>query len=230
MAWCPVCKCEYKEGIEICADCKVKLVSSLKDIEEEKEEEISLFDETNEEDNKAVGEDENSAEKNKKNSGLYRESTELSKENKASAYILLFIGILGIIALILVFFDVLPFYSGMVSKISSAVVLGTLFVVFIIMGIVSLKNAKKLDQKAVEEGDLTTEIRTYFMNSFTGNSLDEILSENPEWNTFSEEMKYFGRMDFIKDKITEKFLNLEEGYVDFICDKIYEELFENTDV
>ena len=32
MAWCPVCKCEYKEGIEKCADCKVNLVETLENV------------------------------------------------------------------------------------------------------------------------------------------------------------------------------------------------------
>jgi len=29
MSWCPKCKCEYRKGITICADCKVELVESL---------------------------------------------------------------------------------------------------------------------------------------------------------------------------------------------------------
>ena len=31
MAWCPVCKCEYKQGISKCADCKVELVDVLEE-------------------------------------------------------------------------------------------------------------------------------------------------------------------------------------------------------
>ena len=31
MAWCPVCKCEYKKGITKCAECKVDLVDSLEE-------------------------------------------------------------------------------------------------------------------------------------------------------------------------------------------------------
>ncbi|GKX31304.1 hypothetical protein SH1V18_37840 [Vallitalea longa] len=34
MPWCPKCKCEYEEGVKLCADCKVELVDSLDDIVE----------------------------------------------------------------------------------------------------------------------------------------------------------------------------------------------------
>ncbi|GMQ55631.1 hypothetical protein AN1V17_00230 [Vallitalea sediminicola] len=32
MPWCPKCKCEYEEGVKLCADCKIELVDSLEDI------------------------------------------------------------------------------------------------------------------------------------------------------------------------------------------------------
>lgn len=34
MPWCPKCKCEYEEGVKLCADCKIELVDSLDDIVE----------------------------------------------------------------------------------------------------------------------------------------------------------------------------------------------------
>ncbi len=31
MAWCPKCKCEYVEGVTICADCGCELVDKLQE-------------------------------------------------------------------------------------------------------------------------------------------------------------------------------------------------------
>ena len=33
MAWCPKCKCEYVDGIKVCADCGCDLVESLEEAE-----------------------------------------------------------------------------------------------------------------------------------------------------------------------------------------------------
>lgn len=36
MPWCPKCKAEYREGIEICNDCKTELVKEREELKEEK--------------------------------------------------------------------------------------------------------------------------------------------------------------------------------------------------
>ncbi len=236
MAWCPVCKCEYKKGILKCAECKVELVDSL----EEKCEELPIPEE-------ALGEEiilELAKELNENNeihfidkdaeipavriakqTGAYRNSKELSNENKSSAYILLPVGVLGIIALVLIWFDVIPLYSSVTSKIITSVVMGSLFVVFVVMGIVSLKNAGKLDEKANEEGDLTKEIFKYFSENYSADAVDEKIYDS-QWNDLPEEEKYFKRIECIKSLIIKQFMNLEENYVDFMSDEIYTKFYE----
>lgn len=228
MAWCPVCKCEYKEGIEKCADCKVKLVESLECIPVSEEDKLQMLVE---EETMTVAETMAMAEEIStvhvaKKTGVYRKSDELSSENKSSAYILLSIGILGIIALVLICLNIIPLYTGIVSKITSSIILGTLFVVFIVMGIISLKSAKVLSKKAAAEGDLTIEIIDYMSKNYSKVSIDETLSDEVDWNENSEEVKYFKRIEYIKHLITNKFMNLEEDYVDYVCDEIYTDFYE----
>ncbi len=236
MAWCPVCKCEYKKGILKCAECKVDLVDSLEDDKEETpvpNEELSeeivmeLAKELNE--NKEIHFTDRDAEipavRIAKKAGVYRNSKELSNENKSSAYILLPVGVLGVVALVLVWLDVIPLYSGIVSKIITSVVMGSLFVVFIVMGIVSLKNAKKLDEKANEEGDLTKEIFNFFSENYSADILDEKICDS-QWSQLPEEEKYFKRIECIKTVLVKQFMNLEENYIDFISDEIYTKFYE----
>lgn len=223
MAWCPICKCEYKDGIKVCADCKVDLVDSIETVTETEEKNLTIVE---------INEDIESAEEEVtsnvsiiKKAGVYQDSAQLSKENKSSAYILLTLGILGVIALVLIFFDVIPLYSGMTSKIITSVVMGTLFVVFIIMGIASMKNAKKLDEMAVSESNLSKEIMNFCEQNLSSESIDNDLQDE-EWDSLEDEIKYFKRIEHIRELITKQFMNLEEDYVDFMCDEIYIKLYE----
>lgn len=240
MAWCPICKCEYKEGITKCADCNVELVDVLEEnmavsldfeaLMEEEEQISKIAEHVNENLNVHFldrGADIASVRKIKqqKNSTVYRNSKEMAGENKSSAYILLPVGVLGIIALVLVWLDVIPLYSSITSKIITSTVMGTLFLVFIVMGVLSLKNAKKFEEKASKESDLSKEILNYFMENITSYSLDEQLKDS-QWETLSEEEKYFKRIDGIRLCITKQFMTLEENYVDYMCDEIYTKLYE----
>ena len=108
MAWCPVCKCEYKKGITKCAECKVELVETLdcndKTVAKPEEVLIPAGEEAFEMDDELL-ENKNlhfidreaqitAVKMAKKQTGVYRNSQELSNENKSSAYILLPVGIL----------------------------------------------------------------------------------------------------------------------------------------
>ncbi len=235
MAWCPICKCEYKAGITKCAECKVELVNSL---DAEKEEPLFLQEEENSE---CFGAEDLLENKNihfidreaqiaavriaNKNTSVYRNSKDLSNENKSSAYILIPVGVLGIAALVLIWLDVIPLYSSITSKIITSTVMGTLFVVFVVMGFLSLKNAKKFEEKASEEGNLSNEILNYFTENMSSESLDEKIAE-PQWDTLQEEEKYFKRIECIRMCITKQFMNLEDNYVDYMCDEVYTKLFE----
>lgn len=238
MAFCPVCKCEYKEGIKKCADCDTLLVDSL-------EEKITLFAEepVDEEIKKIVPKDvlENkninfsdrdsdvAAVQVIKKAGVYRDSKELFLENKSSAYMLLTVGIIGIIVLALICTDVIKIYFSLTSKIISGVVMGSLFVTFIVMGIATLKNAKKYGEKAKEEGDLTTNILDYCADNLTPMTVDRACKDE-EWDELPEEMKYFKRIDYIREFITEHFMNLEEDYVSFLADEMYTTFYDDEEV
>ncbi len=235
MAWCPVCKCEYKAGITKCAECKVDLVDSL-----ENEQEDTIFlqseDENDAECMDSLTENENihfidreaqmaAVKIAKKITSGYRNSEEMSNENKSSAYILLPVGTLGIITLVLIWLDIIPLYSSVTSKIIVSTVMGALFIVFVVMGILSLKNAKKFKEKASKEGDLSKEILNYFSENMSADELDKKIADS-EWETLSEEERYFKRIDCIRECITKQFMNLEENYVDYMCDEVYNKFYE----
>lgn len=229
MSWCPVCKCEYKDGIEKCADCNVDLVDSLDQVQEDEIHEMHLNVMTGlleEESEKETDSEEEKKEMDSaKKTGMYRDNAELSNDNKSSAYVLLGVGIVGAIFLVLVVTDIIPLYHTVTSKIMTSSLMGSLFVVFILMGFISLKNAKKYNELAIKESDLSKEIMQYCHQKLTASSIDEALMDE-EFDVLEEEEKYFKRMDYIQGIIEKQFMNLDSEYVEHLCDKVYTKLYE----
>jgi len=231
MAWCPKCKAEYVDGIRICADCGVELVDRLK---EEKEEEIQADISDDIEMTAALKQALDEAgvdplyeepKEPKPYTGRYVNNEEKAQENRTSAYTLLLIGGLGLLLVILILFDLLPVHRLSLNKYMIGTVMGALFVLFLIMGIISLKNSRAFAKNADKENNLTREIRKWCMENIEKEKVDESLSFSGDT---SEELKYFSRIDCVKALIQEQFINLDEAYLDRLVDEMYPEIFEEA--
>lgn len=249
MPWCPTCKNEYYEGIKVCADCGCELVDSLEEWEkaerEKKEvaerEQIAALREMLEEadDNAEPGEPEEGADAENKEAGgtedsgkasgsqqrgVYRNYEEKAADNKSSAWTLLVVGTAGLIVIILCFLDVISLPFSESSRFMILGVMGAMFLFFVIMGVVSMKNAGKYAKKAESERELTKELEKWFVECVTAEKIDEGLFTEEEAD-FSDEQKYFKRFDRMKELLSERFLNLNEGYMDRFLDKHYQDIF-----
>lgn len=233
MAWCPKCKCEYVEGIRVCADCGSELVDELP--EEKQPDDLLKFQGDFPEGQFAEGfsedleggaedigiaEDGHAAEPSYQH--FYVNNEEKAEDNKTSAYTLLTVGCLGFLVITLIFIDVIPIYMSLTNKYIVTGVMGVLFLLFIIMGMVSLKNSRILFKKATKENNLTTEIKKWCVNNLKMEEIDRELelSEQPE------ELKYFQRTAYMRTAISRQFVNLDEGYLDRLVDEVYPEIFE----
>lgn len=73
---------------------------------------------------------------------VYQDKMAKAEDYKSSAYTLLLVGILGILAFILMEAGVLPFRLAGSGKYITYGVMGMMFVIFIVMGILSLKSSQ----------------------------------------------------------------------------------------
>ena len=125
------------------------------------------------------------------------------------------------ILLICLLAGVLPIQLNGSTKYLTGGVMGALFLVFIVMGVLSLKSSRQFEGKAKEESALKEELRRWCDENITAEAVDASIPDLPD----AEEARYFRRTERIRAMISEHFLNLEAGYLENFVDEIYPQFF-----
>lgn len=155
-------------------------------------------------------------------SSLYENSAERAADNKSSAYMLLIVGGLGLLVVVLGIAGVLPFRLTGTMKYMTYGIMSALFILFIIMGVISMKSYRIFAKKAESENSLRSTIEKWCLENIKAVEIDEEITAAE----VSEEEKYFKRTSWMKDKISKQFLNLDEAFLDNFVDEIYDKVFE----
>lgn len=238
MPWCPKCKTEYREGFKVCADCGSELVeeqpleerkasrweeyADAPGAESEAEEDVG---EVSEED-ASSGTEQSGAKSGKSRSvSHFQDSSERASENRSSAWMLMILGILGLVVVVLGVVGVLPF--RMSNPYLFYGVMGAVFALFLVAGIFSMKNARYFDRKAESETSLRSTLMEWCRENLDAGEIDGRVGAQG----VSEEILYFRRFSYIKEKMNHQFVNLDQGFLDrFIDDYVYDFVFEGKEV
>lgn len=158
--------------------------------------------------------------------GVYKDSESKAEDFKSSGYTLIGVGVIGLLGVILFFpgispFSAVTFFAGREFMLA---IMGLLFVLFIGMGISSLRSFRSYHTKAQSESRLKGEILDWCRENLQAAGVDEgLFSETGELD--SEEVKYFKRTEKIKGLISDKFLNLDEDFLEQLIDDFYSEIY-----
>lgn len=241
MPWCPKCKYEYVAGKTFCPDCKVNLVdelpSEIEIIDEEPIDEINQYSDaqiptTMDEAiemlrSRGLSEVEieetikNFAEQAEERKVKYINVEEQYGEHSSAVGTLIVIGVLGIIVLILNEINLLNLPFSGSSKYIVDIVMGTLFVFFIVGGISSLKKAKLLKPQIQLEKENIDLVINYLKEC----------AKNDEFKIINNELSEEEKSLFISQKavalVQTKFPDLPDGFAYYVTDRYYQEIFED---
>ncbi len=153
---------------------------------------------------------------------LYQDSTERANENRSSAWILMIMGGVGLLVVILGILGVIPLHFS--NPYLFYGVMAAVFLLFLVAGVVSLKNARIFDKKAESENSLRDAMLAWCRENLHAQELDSEIGMD---GTESEEALYFKRFECIKAKLNYQFVNLDQGFLEnFIDDSVYDMVYD----
>lgn len=152
----------------------------------------------------------------------YMKASEKYEETRSSAYSFLFVGGIVLILDILTITGVLsiPFLA---NNILAYIVLGALGIIFLVIAISSFCNLKRLKLKADEEETFTNEVVTQFLENYSTQDINDDLIGRDE---MSDEVATLRRYSIIKNKLVSTYPELDESYIEYLCEELYLKLFE----
>ena len=223
--FCPKCGLEYREGFNECAYCHVPLVEEMPDGTEEYDEDLNPTLSMPEGQTMASvsAEGDEAAEEADVLAKPYRTAEEQAADMKSSGLTLLFVSIVGIAFLILCYLGAFPIHFSGIGAIITYSVMGLLFLVFFVSGVRAMKKVSALEEDAVRENEKTEEISSWFLESYTAESIDASIGAEERDNLDAD--RYFDRIRYMKEEINKRFMDSDSRFLDFIVENLYSEIF-----
>ncbi len=156
---------------------------------------------------------------------VYLNSTERAEENRSSAWMLLLVGTMGLVIMILGMLNVIPLRLG--NPYMFYGVMCAVFVLFIIMGVVSMKNAKIFAKKAESENTLRDTMTKWYQENLNASAIDADIGMSED---IADEILYFRRVQLIKEKLNHQFINLDQDFLEhYIDEEVYDFIFSGEE-
>lgn len=153
-------------------------------------------------------------------SGSYVMKSEKHKDYQGTFYVFLFMGIAGIIFVILNITEVFTLLNGIFPNL----IMGALFLFFIYVGISTGIKAKSLKYEIEEENQLIEKINNWLSKNVTKEFLDSISNKD-----ISEELDYIKKTETIRKMLINECGDINLDFLDRLIEEFYSENFDNTE-
>ena len=105
-------------------------------------------------------------------------------------------------------------------KVMLTVVMGAMFLVFLVVGIQSLRQYQSLKTQSEKEQDLENEIKKWFSDHYDASEWDNFVSD--------EANLYYERYEKMESMIRSAYPDLEETFLDHLIEELYADFFEEN--
>lgn len=154
---------------------------------------------------------------------MYIENKEATgKEMRSSAILLIIVGFVGALVLLLDYLEVISIIPEALTSLMFYIVMGALFIIFFVTGIMSIFTSKRMIATGQNEANITEEILNWFYKEYDSEKIDESIDFSEE----SEEEKFLMRSEKISELILARFPDATESYLRNISEKIFAKLYE----
>ncbi|MBE5860701.1 MAG: hypothetical protein E7301_11350 [Butyrivibrio sp.] len=156
---------------------------------------------------------------------VYRSSAEKAEDNHSSGILLVTVGAIGLIGDVF-FLMKNPLDMPLFNRYLSCGIMGALFILFFVMGILSVRTYKIFTIKAKEENNILDQVRSWCDKELTKEVIEEEIkfSEESEFD-YDDSTSYFRRCEYIKSRILKQFVNMNEELLDSFIDDYYSEIY-----
>ncbi len=152
-------------------------------------------------------------------SSIYVKKEEQYRDLKSSASTFIFVSILGLVIFILNAAGIISIFAGPMPYI----VMSLLFIGFLYVGFSSYVKAQKVEKEIDGENNVTQSINDWLSQNVTAEQLDTLTDPNE-----TDEIRFFHKLEKMKELITAEFGDLDEGYLDLLVEEYYNNIFETN--
>ena len=139
----------------------------------------------------------------------------------STAWSFTFLGVLGFIILILIWAGILPLSISYGTLLLGTIIMGILFLIFILVGIRAFFDRGRLRSVKAKEDANICQIRQWFQEYYSADAISNGMDEED----LSIEQLYFLRSENISRLLAEEFPELEEPFAEYMLENIYQMYF-----
>lgn len=157
-------------------------------------------------------------------------------DTSSSAYSFLLVGAFLMTVLLLTTFGIIRISFLGPAKMLADIALTTISVSFLFIGLFSWRKALQLETQIQEEDQFNESVYQWFLSTYTGAQIDQTadaemdqdVAMNPEkqYTIISDEIRCLKRMDVIREYLKREYRQLDNGYVEYLCEELYQRVFE----